>query len=605
MIIDFLFCGKMITILTLVIFIMKSKSKSEERWHFTTQHNAKGLLYLYAYQTKWNPLKKRSERSAKKYAGRIKPDGTIAFSSAFIEQFPQYAKGTFIFDNVVKFPQAIDIPQCEEEKLEDGECAGDDANIETKESQTIEGDPNTTTRSVGLAWALFETAKSMGVLADLKATFGDEDGYALFLLAVYRLHGGLAMMGFEEWQETVYLKRYLSLSGQRISELLSRVTNESFSRYFARRHERKALEYGPGKLLHYACDSTNISTYSKTIESTAFGHAKRDPELPIVNYAIITDQLSGDIVFAHEYQGSINDVTSLQTILARMIDAGMDLDKIVLLTDRGYSSISNVCKMLNVDLKFVQGVRISEDSVKNLFRKHETSLNDISFYNNEIGFCAYPEQELFDGTHLNLHLYRAHGQQQVSEKELMHEVLGIQAKLNAGERVFPDEWDTYGKYLIKRKGNHREDVWVVDIEKIKATTEFSGAMALRTNVTRNPILAMKMYRTRSLIELDFNQFKNWVGGDRFRCTSTSYLGILLVTTIATSIRMVMLNKVNQSEQKGLKKPDDSLNSIFLTLKKLKADKQLSGNAWVRRDLPKKYKDMFDLIQVNLPPRILK
>ena len=570
---------------------MATDMANNDKWYFTTQLNRDGLMYLYAYQTSWNPEKKRSERARKKYAGRVLPDGSIAFSKTFLEAFPQYVEDKFIFDAATKRPQVAG--------AQSGGAADPASRADAAE------DPNSTTRSIGLSWAIFETARSMGVIEDLQTVFGKEDGYALFLLVVYKLHGGVSMAGFKIWQEDVYLERYLGLPGQRISELLTKVSNTLFSNYFSLRHARKVREYGEHKLLPYACDSTNISTYSQTIDEAAYGHAKRDPELKIVNYAWISDQLSGDIVFAYEYEGSINDVSSLKSILAHMVDMGMDLSNIVLLTDRGYASIFNICKMLQTDLKFVQGVRICEDSVKQLFRKHKDSLSDISFYNHEIESCSYAETELVDGQRLNLHLYRMPASSDLVAKRLMDMACATLDKLKEGQSVPPDEWDRSGRYLVKKKGEHRKEVWAVNTDKIKAAVEFEGVTALRTNVTSDPILAMKMYRTRTQIELNFNQFKNWVGGDRFRCTATSQLGSLLVTTIATSLRMVMLYRVNQSVEKGMKKPDDSLNSIFETLKKLKVDKQLSGNAWVRRDIPKKYREMFDLVQVAHPPRFLK
>lgn len=46
--------------------------------------------------------------------------------------------------------------------------------------------------------------------------------------------------------------------------------------------------------------NTTISSYSTTIADVAYGHAKRDTELPILNFTFVCDQDSGhNIVFAH------------------------------------------------------------------------------------------------------------------------------------------------------------------------------------------------------------------------------------------------------------------------------------------------------------------
>ena len=57
-----------------------------------------------------------------------------------------------------------------------------------------------------------------------------------------------------------------------------------------------------GRPIEYALDNTSISTYSDTIAEAQFGHAKRDPDLKQINYTVICDQCSGDIVFAHMYE---------------------------------------------------------------------------------------------------------------------------------------------------------------------------------------------------------------------------------------------------------------------------------------------------------------
>ena len=44
--------------------------------------------------------------------------------------------------------------------------------------------------------------------------------------------------------------------------------------------------------------------------------------------------------------------------------ADLDLSNVILVTDRGYSSLQNVQKMINLELKFIQDVLIVEDVMK-------------------------------------------------------------------------------------------------------------------------------------------------------------------------------------------------------------------------------------------------
>ena len=71
--------------------------KASNKWYFTKETNAKGLCYIYAYQTQWDPVTKKSKRSARKYVGRLAADSVVNITAKFRTEFPQYAQGTFYF----------------------------------------------------------------------------------------------------------------------------------------------------------------------------------------------------------------------------------------------------------------------------------------------------------------------------------------------------------------------------------------------------------------------------------------------------------------------------------------------------------------------------
>ena len=71
--------------------------KTSDKWYFTKETNAKGLCYIYAYQTQWDPVAKKSKRSARKYVGRLAADSVVNITAKFRTEFPQYAQGTFYF----------------------------------------------------------------------------------------------------------------------------------------------------------------------------------------------------------------------------------------------------------------------------------------------------------------------------------------------------------------------------------------------------------------------------------------------------------------------------------------------------------------------------
>lgn len=63
-----------------------------------------------------------------------------------------------------------------------------------------------------------------------------------------------------------------------------------------------------------------------------------------------------------------------------MQKVGFDMSKTLLITDRGYKSMSNIQKQLDVGLKFLQCTPLNEKSVRALIDKHSYQLKGIEFY---------------------------------------------------------------------------------------------------------------------------------------------------------------------------------------------------------------------------------
>ena len=375
--------------------------KASDKWYFTKETNAKGLCYIYAYQTQWDPVAKKSKRSARKYVGRLAADSVVNITAKFRTEFPQYAQGTFYFGQdktlVDEAAYRRDFPDAPGPKPAEAE-------IDTALWDT---------RSLGFTWALEQLAAQSQVLEHLHEIF-KEDARSLLNLAIYKLDGGNSMAAMEDWRASVYLPHGPALKSQRISEVLSRVTPKDFASYFHLRHQSKIKKMSGTDCVHYALDNTTISSYSATIADVAYGHAKRDPELPVLNFTFVCDQESGDIVFAHAYEGSIPDVTAFGEIVYRMKDAGFDFSKVILVTDRGYQSLINIQKQIDLEVKFIQGIRLSEDIVKRNFDRYDASLHNQRFYDTGERVYAHSTTEAWKqytdygslNKTLHLHLYR-------------------------------------------------------------------------------------------------------------------------------------------------------------------------------------------------------
>lgn len=73
------------------------RTENNDRWHFTVQTSSQGNSYVYAYQTKWDPVSKTSRRCSKRYVGRLANDGRVNISDKFAKDFPEYSQGDFYY----------------------------------------------------------------------------------------------------------------------------------------------------------------------------------------------------------------------------------------------------------------------------------------------------------------------------------------------------------------------------------------------------------------------------------------------------------------------------------------------------------------------------
>ena len=570
-----------------------------KRWYFTADTNAKGYTYIQAYQTKWDPVAKTTKRSAKRYVGRLFDDGHVAPSKAFLESFPQYAGKTVFFGP----DKTLVDEQTYRQAFPESPGPKPDPEEHPSKDETL---------NVGLTWAAETIAEESKVLESLVEVFGKEMARDLLHLAIYKLDTGSSMAAFEDWCSGVYLKNSKLLTDQRISEILTKVSVQDFEKFFLNRHKAKLQE---DRKLSYALDNTSISTYSETIEDAEFGYAKRDPHLKQINYTFVCDQEDGEIIFAHTYQGSISDVVALQEIIYRMRRAEFELENVTLVSDRGYSSLMNIQKMIDLEMKFVQGVRLTEDAIKAKFDTYHDSLRDVNFYDSETGVFARTTKEpwlqnISNGT-LNrtvyVHLYRFPGVDEAEMASLVKKADQI-LKLKANSKEVPPElWQSYKRFVKQIKNANGEATWVRDNEAIKNAVKYAGTFVIRTNTIEDPFEALRVYRLRGTVEQDFNQFKNWVDGDRLRCTQSSYIGKLFVCTLATSLRLMMMNRAkhNSQDNTGLKIPNNSMDVLFGKIRMIKAEKRKDANAWVTKLASKKQRDMLTLLGLKMPPRVLR
>ncbi|WP_370855944.1 transposase [Parasutterella sp.] len=564
----------------------------------------KGHTYVEAYRNEWDPEKKRSRIAQRKYVGVLDTTtGRVRLGKKYLSENPQYEGKILYYEDkqlVERTPEEV------QEEL--------DKRVPSPLNDVV---------SYGASAACWLVAQQSGMLEDLKKTFGAEVGADLLRLAVYQYLDGGSMDCFEQWASQHWLPKARTFSGQRISEMLSKITHQDITSYLKLRNHRCVEHFNkvktqaeelkkPGPRFRYlALDSTALSTYSVTISSAAYGYAKQNPELRQVNFTLGVDYLNGDVCYAYESEGSITDKSVYPHLMMDLHHNGYNLQDTVIVTDRGYQSICNIQRLLDIEINYVCGVPLTEESVKQLFERYKSSLSNPAFLNGRLKVAARTNKELWEKAtdsgplHLStsLHLYKypeLAAQQAISLHQKIEEVL---EKKNSGEKLHSADRSRVRNYIVENNKN----VWVKNIKGLEEFLTRAGCFAIRTNCIEDPFECLAVYKQRQIVETAFRQMKVLNGNNRLRCTERTYVGKLLLFVIAQSLRMRMLYTVKENEQRlDLDLPGDSLDKAMAMLKGIMAIRPPSKAVWAGRPISKKARDILELLGINNKfPRNLK
>ena len=464
----------------------------------------KGHTYVEAYRNEWDPEKKRSRIAQRKYVGALDTEtGRVRLGKKYLSENPQYEGKILYYEDkqlVERTPEEV------QEEL----------------SKRVPSPLNDIV-SYGASAACWLVAQQSGMLEDLKETFGAEVGSDLLRLAIYQYLDGGSMDCFEQWASQHWLPKARTFSGQRISEMLSEITHQDITSYLKLRNQRcvehfnsvktqaeKLKKTGP-RFRYLALDSTALSTYSVTISNAAYGYAKQNPELRQVNFTLGVDYLNGDVCYAYESEGSITDKSVYPHLMMDLHHNGYNLQDTVIVTDRGYQSIYNIQRLLDIEINYVCGVPLTEESVRQLFEKYKSSLNNPAFLNGRLKAAARTTEELwvkatdFGPLRLStsLHLYKYPELAALQAISLHQKVEEVLEKKNGGEKVHPADWSRVKNYIVE----NRQKVWVKNIKGLEEFLTRAGCFAIRTNCIKDPFECLAVYKQRQIVETAFRQMK--------------------------------------------------------------------------------------------------
>jgi len=193
------------------------------------------------------------------------------------------------------------------------------------------------------------------ISALLEKSFGRGLASDILSLAWYLASEGNALSDSDSWLDYYENPRGSSMCSQDVSRLLDAISYDGMMTFY--KLWLKEASKGAAKAEKALYDLTSISYYGHGIDAAEYGHNRDGEALPQVNYALLCMRSTAMPLFAWPMNGSISDVSTLETTLQFLKKLGFSPDCLML--DRGFCSMDNITGMLKNGHTFLQAVKVN------------------------------------------------------------------------------------------------------------------------------------------------------------------------------------------------------------------------------------------------------
>jgi transposase len=473
---------------------------------------------------------------------------------------------------------------------------------EAKEAQPGLASSTASSRLFCGATALLDgIGAKLGIADDLKACFPDSWKELLSIAYYLILEDRNPLSRFPRWASNHRHPCGTNIPSQRSSELFGTIGEDAKQRFFLlqtrRRMETEYLAY----------DTTSISSYSTMLKQVRYGRNKDHDPLPQINLALLFGQDSRLPVYYRKLPGNISDVSTIKNLLADL--AILSFEKVKLVMDRGFYSEDNINSLYQHHYKFLISAKKSLALVQVVLNEVRDTMRsrthyDSNFkinYHSQTAEWSYKETKKRSGIvetgtrRLYLHLYY-NDQRAVDDKTAFNALLdSLEEELRTGHHD-PDHEKLYRKYYDITTTPVRGVSIVPKQEAIDLAERDYGYFVLMSNDIKDPLDALKLYRSKDLIEKAFGNLKERLNMRRTSVSSEQNLeGKLFVQFLAL---MYLSYITTQMHDSGLFK-DHTLYDLLDDLDVIECFERPGQKATIG-EITKKQKALYGSLDVAVP-----
>ena len=267
--------------------------------------------------------------------------------------------------------------------------------------------------NTGIQILLDKAVSDIGLAAPLNAAFPD-DWKRILTCAYYLVSEGGTLCHVSQWQQMYSSPFRPSLSSQRVSELLARITptqQQDFFRRWVDANRQKDI---------YAMDITSLSSYSDWIDFVRWGYNRDGEKLPQINLLMLTGVTSHMPIYYRIIPGSIKDVNTLEDSIANI--SVLDSPTYHFVMDKGFYSEPNLDAMYASHKKFLIGVPFTVGFACKAVERHRDSIRSHHNYCAVFGdgLYAVTESSTWKGHRFYIHIYYDSFKAAVDERNFDH-----------------------------------------------------------------------------------------------------------------------------------------------------------------------------------------
>ena len=390
----------------------------------------------------------------------------------------------------------------------------------------------------GATYLLDQIGRMTGIADDLKKCFPNTWRQIVSIAYFLILEDKNPLYRFAKWSIMHQHPYGENIPSQRSSELFASITEDAKEKFFMLQGKRRVENE------FWAYDTTSISSWSELLKEVKYGHNKEHDPLPQINLAILFGEQSNLPFYYRKLPGNISDAKTLKNLLADI--RFLEYDKINLVMDRGFYSEENINALYHDHMKFLIGVKLSLGFVGAELEKIRNSVRNWQNYceKYDVYACSIPVAWNYslkrpykgdivrEERRMYLHLYYNLEKAVDEERNFNRKITGLRDELLQGKRK-PEHAKKYETYFEVKNTPKRGIQVSVKQEALEKAKKNFGFFGLISNLVKEPVRALEIYRNKDLIEKNFGNLKERLNFRRTLVSSEQSLeGKIFVEFIA-------------------------------------------------------------------------